>query len=487
MKKIIKSYINRIVLIGVLVTFSMSCGDFLDEPKPTTSVTPQDVFSTEAGVRAHFNGIYRNLRSQWESVDGKSGGKTDTWGIVALNIARIVKGIDMMVPSGWYQWDYRLENRNPSYRRVKFIWDFLYETINQTNIIVQGVETSEFLESSKTLLTAEAKAIRAWAYYDLIREFQHSYASDPNAPGIPVYTEPASIESVGTSRGTVQDVFGQIVSDLEYAVQNLDPSGARVLKSNININVAYGLLARVKLEMGQWEDAKNAAIAARDGYSLVADQYDDGFNKIDNPEWIWGFPQSNDQTIYFGNLASHLDHIVSGYNSIFANSDFVNLFSATDVRNLFVAEFYGGTPTDYYYYITTKFVQNEDFSDDFVMMRVAEMFLIEAEAKAKLGEADAGDILFMLQSNRDPNAVKSGNTGQALIDEILVERRKEMYGEIGVSFLDINRRQLPMVRTGNHPDAYRFNFPANSPEFILKIPQAEIDSNENISESDQNP
>jgi hypothetical protein len=359
------------------------------------------VFASEDGVRAHFNGIYRNLRTQWESVDGQSGASTDSWGNVSLNLARMVKGVDMMVPSGWYQCDYRHENRSSTYRRVNFVWDFLYETINQSNIIIEGVSNSDFAESSKNALIAEARAIRAWAYFDLIREFEHTYTADVNALGVPIYTEPASIESVGNNRGTVQEVYNLIAEGLEFAVANLDPGGSRVLKSNINVNVAYGLLARVKLEMGAWQDAKNAAIAARSGYALNATAY-------------------------------------------------------------------------------------EDFSDDVVMMRVAEMYLIEAEAKAELGEADAGDMLFELQSNRDPNAVKSGNTGQDLVDEILVERRKELYGEIGVSFLDIKRRQIPLVRTGNHPEAYKFNFPSNSENFILRIPQREIDSNVNITESDQN-
>lgn len=471
----------------VVALVSVSCDEFLDEPKPTTAVAPGDVFSSEDGVRAHFNGIYRNLRSQWESVDGQSGGATDTWGMVAVNLARMVKGTDMMVPSGWYQWDYRHENRNSTYRRVNFIWDFLYETVNQANIIIEGVENSEFAETSKSELIAEARALRGWAYFNLIREYQHTYLADANAPGVPVYTTPASIESEGNARGTVQETYTQIESDLEYAVQNLPADGYRQLKSNINMNVAYGILARVKLEMGKWDNARDAAVAAREGFVLDAANYGDGFNKLDNAEWIWGFPQRNDQTIYYGNPASHIDHFVLGYNSVFVNDDFVNLFSATDVRNLFLPGFYGGAPSDYYYYITTKFVQNEDFSDDVVMMRVSEMYLIEAEARAELGDAEAGNVLFELQSNRDPNAVQSGNTGQALIDEILVERRKELYGEIGVSFLDVKRRQSPLTRTGNHPDAYKFDFPANDDGFILRIPQREIDSNESIGESDQNP
>ncbi|HYO22671.1 MAG TPA: RagB/SusD family nutrient uptake outer membrane protein, partial [Flavisolibacter sp.] len=92
-----------------------------------------------------------------------------------------------------------------------------------------------------------------------------------------------------------------------------------------------------------------------------------------------------------------------------------------------------------------------------------------------------------LQKNRDPNAGASGNTGQALIDEILYERRKELYGEIGVGFLDIKRLGLPLVRSVGHPLLYRLTIPGHSNLFTLKIPQAEIDANESLTEADQNP
>ena len=111
----------------------------------------------------------------------------------------MVKGTDMMIPSGWYQWDYRHENKNSTYRRVNFVWDFLYETANQANIIIEGVEGSDFAESAKEKLIAEARAIRGWAYFNLVREFQHTYMANSNAPGIPVYTAAASIESSGLS------------------------------------------------------------------------------------------------------------------------------------------------------------------------------------------------------------------------------------------------------------------------------------------------
>ena len=89
----------------------------------------------------------------------------------------------------------------------------------------------------------------------------------------------------------------------------------------------------------------------------------------------------------------------------------------------------------------------------------------------------------MLQSNRDPNAVASGNTGQALIDEILVERRKELYAEIGVEWFDAKRTRTGITRTGNHRVMSSANLTPDDKKFFLKVPQAEIDANDNIDES----
>ena len=87
----------------------------------------------------------------------------------------------------------------------------------------------------------------------------------------------------------------------------------------------------------------------------------------------------------------------------------------------------------------------------------------------------------MLQKNRDPQAVKSANSGAALLEEILTERKKELYGEIGVEWFDAKRLRRGLPRDSYH----RVNL-ASKPmlpddkRFFLKIPQAEIDANPNI-------
>jgi hypothetical protein len=500
---------GRTSLLMLLLAVLMAGGckkDFLDEPRPTQSVSDGDVFKTEDGVRSYLNGIYSNMRAQWAAIGTVStGANTDAWGYNSINLARVNKGIDIINPGGWYQFDYRQENREPAYRRVRFTWQFLYEIINQTNVVVAGVEGSAGISASaKSRLTAEARALRGWLYFELAREFQFPITKDPNAPGVPVYTEPTTVANQGKPRGTLQEVFNQINDDLAYAIANIGTS--RVYKSQINKPVVYGMIARVMLEQKKWAEAADAAAKARDGFSLDANAYPDGYGDMEGTtEVIWGFPQNTigmQQTLYYGTPSSFYEKTGNGYDNFYVNSDLVASISLTDVRNTFYIT--NATPTNQRRYSTNKFgapsadpitlingqtvaLKETDFNEDLPMMRIAEMYLVEAEARAELGQnTEARGVLYTLQKNRDPQAVASSNSGQALINEILLERRKEFYGELGLDFLDIKRRQLPYVRGGNHPTAYKFSFPANDNRMNLKIPQAELDTNEFISEADQN-
>ncbi len=495
------------MLITGGLLFSSCSKEFINGQHPTNAATAEEVFGSKEGVRVYFNGIYRSMRSQWESIDESAGGDTDTWGYNSVLMARVVKGKDVVMPeSHFYYFDYQNDNREPTYRRVRFTWYFFYELINQVNTLIAGVEDSDGIpEVDKTPLIAEAKALRANLYFELAREFQLTILKDPTAPGLPLYTEPASGESLeGSPRGTLQQTFDLINDDIEFAVANLGT--ARSLKSQINLNVAWGLAARIYLEQGRWGEAATAARNAIDGLSLDAAGYSNNYNGMSSPEVIWGFPQTTEsggQSLYYGTLSSFFDKTGEGYCPFWMSAELVDQFSNTDVRNTFIQ--YDSDPTSPEAYFTNKFgiatsdpidlitgetvlMKTIDFNESLNMMRVAEMYLIEAEAKARDDQSDAADLLFELQSNRDPNAVASGNTGDALIAEILLERRKELYGELGIDWLDAKRTQSALDRsTSNHPAPNNYVIPANSPKFNLKLPQSEIQGNASLSPADQNP
>jgi hypothetical protein len=118
-------------------------------------------------------------------------------------------------------------------------------------------------------------------------------------------------------------------------------------------------------------------------------------------------------------------------------------------------------------------------------MRTAEMILIEAEALYwQDREEEARELLYQLQSNRDAEASISDNTGDDLLEEILLERRKEMYAEFGVEWFDAKRLQRGITRSENHRIVLELE--PNDNRFFLKIPQTEIDANDAIDGSVNN-
>jgi hypothetical protein len=174
------------------------------------------------------------------------------------------------------------------------------------------------------------------------------------------------------------------------------------------------------------------------------------------------------------------DHSQQTYLATYVNNDFVTKFTSTDVRKLFVRKSSGLSLPDYRYWWTSKF--KFSFKAHNPIIRHAELILIDAEAKYRQGkETEARNVLFSLQKNRDASAVISANTGTLLLDEILLERRKELYGEVGVEWFDAKRNRTPILRTGNH--RIFTSLTADDKRFILKVPQAELDANPFIDES----
>ena len=123
-----------VVLIGA--SFLLGCqDDFLEEPKETSAVSPDVVFTSLEGTQALMAGILRRSRAQFSL--------TDTGGLYSIFYARTVKGNDIIQRASWYGFDYDNDNREPGYRRTTFNWEFPFFMINQVNIYIKGVQESE--------------------------------------------------------------------------------------------------------------------------------------------------------------------------------------------------------------------------------------------------------------------------------------------------------------------------------------------------------
>jgi hypothetical protein len=486
-----KNIVRNITAAFVIVMCLGSCSqEFLDEVKPTTGVPIESVFETRTTAEGALSGIMRRFRTQFPNAAGVT--STDTGGVNSLFFARTVKGNDAISANNWFGSDYENANREPTFRRSIFTWNYPFYMINQVNSFIKSVNASSFEDKDKKDLLGQAYALRAFFYHQLVLEFSKAYSEDPSFQAPPIYKEPTT---VAKGMSTVKEVYDFMVDDLTTAIPLLSTS--RLGKSYVNKEVANAILAQVYQVMGKWDLAEAAAIAAYGGnQNAVLDpiNYYSGFKDNASKEWLWGSPQAPDQSMFYY-LAPHAfsDHRAAGYSSIFVNSTFVSLFSATDVRGgigteptkMFSKKAATLPISDYRYYVSNKF--SFTFSSSSPIIRYAEMILIDAEAKARQGkDVDARTVLFALQKNRDVNAVQSANTGQALIDEILVERRKELFMENGVEWFDAKRLGKGIPRDGNQrlkgPNnaagaGVTFDLQAHDLRFIMKVPQAEIDAN----------
>ncbi|ADQ80473.1 RagB/SusD domain protein [Paludibacter propionicigenes WB4] len=483
---------KKITLIALILGLLSSCEESFLETTPTTSVSSSSILASVGNAEASINGIHRMLYQQWESSQ-------DMGGYAGMMIAMDAMGEDLVFPIN--QWYSNSVYRWTVHRNVNALWDFypydfMYQVINNANIVINGIDGIAGVQKDKDRVKAEALTYRAWAHFFLVQLYAKRYV--PGAAntqlGVPLMLKSSTVPQ---PRATVEEVYAQVNKDLDDAIVLFAGTAERANKSHFNANVANGIKARVLLTQGNWIAAATAAAAARSGYSLMSNaEYKAGFNSATNPEWIWGSIMSADQTIYFYSYFAFMSY---NFNAGAVrtcpkciNSLLYAKISATDVRKgLWHPTEKTGTVKEVvlptasftrYNYMNTKFAVVDYTSSvgDVVMMRAAEMYLIEAEAYARAGQdGKAQDALYTLVVNRNPSYVKSTSTGQTLIDEIMVQRRVELWGE-GFRFLDLKRLNLPLDRTGANHVVAQMNVatvPVGDKLWQWLIPQKEMDTN----------
>lgn len=465
------------VLTGALLTSLVLSGckkSFL-EVSPTNAIQNTEAFNSPEKLKAAMTGLY--------DLNTNSGYTNN------ILLSMDVKGEDVLVNSvnnysrfiAQYQYSETVNNGDLSAH-----WSQSYKIIANCNQLIENVPNSPVTDAVKLQYTAEARALRAYAHFTLVREFAKPYSADPNALGVPIVLKSISAKDVFPGRAPVKDVYAAIVADLLFAEANLSASQTDVYR--LTKNSVEGLLARVYLNSGDYVNASKYAKLARTGYALGnASSLLAGFADKTS-EWIWAINVLPADNQGFLAVQSFYDPYNKGYSSFRASQEFLNLFAATDVRiNQFkIPTASGGDLTTGTIkqagngYLISKFLFRGAWDNNIVLMRSSEMVLIEAEAEARQGNnGPAQAALALIQQRAIPGAAVSTNTGADLVNEILLERRKELFGE-GQRFYDIVRTGQTLDRSKSASHWSKLVIPGGDKRFILPIPQAEIDANPNV-------
>ncbi|WP_075589807.1 RagB/SusD family nutrient uptake outer membrane protein [Labilibacter marinus] len=461
--------------VFALFFFITSCNEELLNPEPQTAIEEEEVFKAYETSQAALVGVYDQLSSpEFEGL--------------YVPIFGDLVGDDLMIsPDNNYNWFVAVYQMNilPNYSASDYPWWAGYKVIFDANKIVANAQSiPDATSDQKNRLEGEAKAMRAFVMLKLVQMFAPSYISNPEAPSILLATEPLLHNDADLSRAPLSEVYAQMEADLLSAINLLEYRDDIDDKGFFDKRAAQAILARVYLNMQQWEKARDMAVEAYTDVDLVAvANLFDGFY-YRNSETIFTVAYTQEDNNTYLTIPSFY-YPIYGYSSMRANNKFVDLFSSNDVRsNYFLIE----PEIDKDRNLILKFLHNQSVGNaERISIRASEMYLIAAECEAELGNnKEAQDALYTIQSRANPSVVKSTATGQDLVDEILVERRKELFGE-GFRWNDIKRRQSRFIREGDH--WVKFDFSAEDEDdyrLTYPIPQSEIDNNVELTNEDQN-
>jgi hypothetical protein len=455
MKQIFKLFITT-----VLVTSFTACDDFLTY-SPSDAVGDTEAFNNAKDVENALNGAYYTL------------GTYRFYGRDVVALGDIAADNTWMTgTSGHFNTIYQY-NIADSDVDLMDIWEYGYKTIDRTTKLIKaGKEllASDISENDKTSINAfiaQAYALKALSHFTLVNIFGLPYSeTNKNTLGIVTIDEEPIAAFQEVQRTTVGDAYTQILKDIAAAKENIDLAGNDVF--HFNAASLAALEARVKLYMGSWADAITAAqnaITERAGALVTnpTDYVNMWFDIAPTSEDIFTIGKTTDDNL----SANALNTLYGSYNGK-ATSGLIALFGGNDMR---LGLFGDGTGEQIR---ALKFdgLPTSRATSNIPVFRLPEMYLIIAEAKAQLGQADAVDYVFEI-AKRNPDLVKSDiPTDKAgLLNFISIERRRELFQE-GHRWFDLRRTGEKLTRAGG-------SFPVtnwDASKFVYPIPANEINA-----------
>lgn len=440
MKKILS-----ILLVAVLAISLSNCKGFLDK-EPTDAVVAENALATLEDAGVAVNGMYTLLK--YYTVFGNY--------MIQMGDMRG----DLLVASEGtyitYSYDY-----DPSQNSYFTLWRNFYITITRANAIIKNIDALEVPAekmSIKNNYLGEAYAVRAFCYFNLARLYGRPYKFDSGASlGAVLITEPVSPSEARLPRSTVAETYAQIEDDITTALGLLSKDKNT---GHFNYWAAKFLQAKVALYKGNNDLAYSAAkeVITSGPYSLIPrDKYLASWAEVGNDESIFeglvNLQSAIDGDNGFG--GSFYYNLWFGYDntgaSVVPTKHWRDLFTLTpsDIRINWID--YDDPVTGFKHtgeYWLRKFIGNTGFTaflNNPRYMRLAEAYLIAAEAGMNSGKPDAASLLLAVAQRADPTVTSIAAT----IENIEIQRQKELIGE-GDRFFDLMRRNGHYTKNDPH-------------------------------------
>lgn len=507
--------LKNILYATLLVTFS-ACGDFL-EPKSQSEYVPKEATALQEMLIGEAYPVQTSRYSilgyleifnddlQQQEVDDYEFSENQQVTANALGYM--------------FSWQSDMFTAMPQigYSNFSNVWSGAYKFILGANAVLDYIDNVTGTVEEKNYIIAQALGLRAFYYYLLVNYYGAPYNYDKTALGVPLKLDSKMREEseMLMTRNTVEEVYKQITEDLNEAERLfLTLPAAKQYQPDYLINLPMIELfkSRVYLYMENWPEARkyaskvindwNFSILDLNGIALpdptVKEPYRE-FNNYNSPEVIWTYGSIQDFTSQYVTYLSHINSSNKTTRRAFnASESLLSCFKSGDLRkDLYIVRellahakdpnqnvFYD-TYLPYGKYRTSN--SNPVTSDEYFALsfRLSEAYLNLAEAAAlDNAEGEAVSTMNTLLEKRYTPATYttiSGLTGEALVNMIREERRKELCFE-GQRWFDLRRYGMPSFTHKWNGQTYTLT--KNDFSYTMPISQEIIEKNKKL---EQNP
>jgi hypothetical protein len=452
--------IRNILFLLTTIAFS-SCTSFVEVEVPDSQLTGAIVFEDVATANAAMADIYSKLRDTGV-LTGQPSGTNSTLGLYGDELDYYGFGGDGM--------EFLFANALlPSNPIVTDSWNMSYHQIYCCNAVIEGVAQSTVLtEAQKQQFTGEALFVRSLLHFYLVNMYGD----------IPFITTTDYEVNRLAERMPASVVYERIVTDLTGAIALLPEDYITNLRVRPNKYAAHALLARVYLYNGAWAEAANKASAVLNSALYVWDTNLDNTFLKESTGTIWQFSpklaggNADESSVFI--LFQGPPQFVALSNSL------MNAFEPGDLREEHWTEpVTDGTDTWYYAHKYKEIYNTQNSIEFSVVFRLAEMYLIRAEARARQGEVIGAKEDLNMVRNRAGLSNTDAVTADEIAAAVLRERRVEFFTEYGHRFFDLKR-------TGTIDGVLSTSKPGwNATDALWPIPETELLANPNL--GNQNP
>ncbi|HEY0609753.1 MAG TPA: RagB/SusD family nutrient uptake outer membrane protein [Chitinophaga sp.] len=421
-------YRSQLLRMALLFCIMPACKKFIEVPLPGTEIFPEDVYDSDLTASGAVTGIYGYMinNNAWASGNTQS-----VTFLCALSADELENYSSELVPREFYE--NAIKTNNAAVENA--FWDPAYLYIYAANAVLEGLDRSPRVSSAtKKQLQGEALFIRAFCHFYLVNLF---------GP-VPYLDSTAYEDNIVRERTPVSTVYQQIITDLRAAQEKLNAEYVRVERVRPNKWAATALLARVFLYAGNWKEAEaqaTAVIAQSAAYHL--DSLNGVFLK-NSKETIWQLMPNNSEA---GNTWEGKNFILNAApstgesNAAILSQQLLNAFESGDHRRSAWVDSIASVDRSRMYFFPYKYkIQNSTELQEYSMvLRLAELYLVRAEARAQQGKISGAKADLNMIRKRAGLPTTTADSRAALLGAIAHEREVELFTEWGHRWLDLKR------------------------------------------------